>query len=359
MPSHFYHISLELLPSAHPYLSHLDGPELDSADPSLVLRAAREALRPFRKKRRNNNPTEENRAVHSAPLSESVRGANGGDCSHRPCTPAESHLPVRPAHPHEHCSNYQTSLQTPTADIQTSPNYPYPITNAEQVATDKRLDRLSFECIDMVPDPQRASQQKSSGGGSHSNQIAKGIGTSVIGGLATKGRYVPLDQKISDSAWGIVHLYRETEESPALCDGDHDPSFLKGSAIARTSKINAPGTRTQFGSRDVSGVSTYSASSTSSSSGVAGPEDCTTLCILAVPSYLSPADFLGLVGEDTRDEVSHFRMIRTARANRYMVLMKFRSGKKAKEWQKDWNGKVFNSMEVISFPLRDYYGDCD
>jgi BRCA1-associated protein len=34
-----------------------------------------------------------------------------------------------------------------------------------------------------------------------------------------------------------------------------------------------------------------------------------------------------------------------------MVLMKFRSGKKAKEWQKDWNGKVFNSMEVSAVGL--------
>lgn len=75
-------------------------------------------------------------------------------------------------------------------------------------------------------------------------------------------------------------------------------------------------------------------------------EDCSILCILAVPSYLSPADFLGFVGEETRDEVSHFRMIKTARANRYMVLMKFRNGKKAREWQREWNGKVFNSMEV-------------
>ncbi|KAE8310375.1 hypothetical protein BDV41DRAFT_545377 [Aspergillus transmontanensis] len=60
---------------------------------------------------------------------------------------------------------------------------------------------------------------------------------------------------------------------------------------------------------------------------------------------MSPSDFLGFVGEASMDDVSHFRMIRTARANRYMVLLKFRSGKKAKEWQKEWNGKVFNSME--------------
>ena len=367
MPSYFYHISLELLPSAQPYLTQPDGSELDdtSADPALVLRAAREALKPFRKRRPrtggNNaggSSTLSNGVNRSAALAgESVHSVKGaGSSLRRQCTATESnlHLPVRPAHTQDQLSSYQT-FQTFT-DIQTSLNSPSPLTTAEQVAADQRLDRISFECIDMIPDRERATrhqQQSSGGGGSNNkdNQIAKGIGTNVLGGLATKGRYVPLDQKLSDSAWGIVHLYRDAEESPALCDGDDDPSFLKGSAIARTSKISAPGTRTQFGSRDVSGVSAHSnASTSSSSSGAAGPEDCTTLCILAVPSYLSPADFLGLVGEETRDEVSHFRMIRTARANRYMVLMKFRSGKKAREWQKDWNGKVFNSMEVRMCP---------
>lgn len=361
MPSYFYHISLELLPSVHPYLTQLDGSQLDdNADPALVLRAAREALKPFRRKRQraggNNSgssPTVSNQVNKSdASAGESVHSVKGQDSLHRQCTTAESklRLPLRTAQ--AQFSNYQT-LQTST-DIQSSSKSPYPLTTAEQVAADQRLDRISFECIDMVPDQERATrhQRQSSGEGrsnNKDNQIAKGIGTNVLGGLATKGRYVPLDQKLSDSAWGIVHLYRDAEESPALCDGDDDPSFLKGSAIARTSKISAPGTRTQFGSRDASGVSTHSnASTSSSSSGATGPEDCTTLCILAVPSYLSPADFLGLVGEETRDEVSHFRMIRTARANRYMVLMKFRSGKKAREWQRDWNGKVFNSMEVSS-----------
>ncbi len=77
--------------------------------------------------------------------------------------------------------------------------------------------------------------------------------------------------------------------------------------------------------------------------------DCTTLCIPAVPSYLTPSDFLGFVGEKTREEVSHFRMVMTGRMNRYLVLMKFRDGNAARRWRKEWDGKVFNSMEV-SFP---------
>jgi BRCA1-associated protein len=76
-------------------------------------------------------------------------------------------------------------------------------------------------------------------------------------------------------------------------------------------------------------------------------QDYTTLCIPAVPSYLTPSDFLGFVGEKTREQVSHFRMVMTGRMNRYLVLMKFRDGEAAKRWKTEWDGKVFNSMEVI------------
>lgn len=166
------------------------------------------------------------------------------------------------------------------------------------------------------------------------NPVATGIGTDILGGLRTKGRYIPLDQKTSGSVWGIVHLYRDAQETPYLIVDDHPPE-LKGSAAAARQLSEEP-LRQDSGVRDA---------------GAHPDDECTTLCILAVPSYLSPSDFLGFVGEATLDDVSHFRMIRTARANRYMVLMKFRSGKKAKEWQRVWNGKVFNSMEVCSIDL--------
>ncbi|MCJ1315557.1 hypothetical protein MMC15_000877, partial [Xylographa vitiligo] len=149
--------------------------------------------------------------------------------------------------------------------------------------------------------------------------ITNGLGAGPSG-LATKGRYESTDLEEDDLGWGVVRLYRDTEETPGLYD---EVVSTKSSKHGR-------------------GVSRLSGSNE-------GPsfkdEDCTTLCILAVPSYLTPSDFLGFVGEKTREEVSHFRMIRTERGNRYMVLMKFRSGKKAREWRKEWNGKVFNSME--------------
>ncbi|OAF56118.2 hypothetical protein VC83_07413 [Pseudogymnoascus destructans] len=73
--------------------------------------------------------------------------------------------------------------------------------------------------------------------------------------------------------------------------------------------------------------------------------DTTMLCIPAVPSYMTASDFLGWVGEKTRELVSHFRMVMTGRMNRYMMLMKFRDGAEARKWRREWDGKVFNGME--------------
>lgn len=135
--------------------------------------------------------------------------------------------------------------------------------------------------------------------------------------FATQGRFEPLESAEAELGWGIVRLYRDREESPGLYD---DTGSSRRHAGRHSSMEGEPP-----GFKD---------------------EDCTTLCILAVPSYLTPADFLGFVGEKTRDDVSHFRMIRTDRINRYMVLMKFRSGKRARQWQREWNGKPFNDVEV-------------
>ncbi|RDW81066.1 putative RING and UBP finger domain protein [Aspergillus mulundensis] len=176
---------------------------------------------------------------------------------------------------------------------------------------------------------------------SRSNPVTTGIGTDILGGLRTKGQYTPLDQKTSDSIWGIVHLYRDAHETPFL-GADEYPAELKGSSAAAARRSYAD--NTEYGVSSGS-VERTSGLGSDSSSTLQPDEECTTLCVLAVPSYMSASDLLGFVGEATMDDVSHFRMIRTARANRYMVLMKFRNGKKAGEWQREWNGKVFNSME--------------
>ncbi|KAF9700815.1 hypothetical protein EKO04_001406 [Ascochyta lentis] len=159
---------------------------------------------------------------------------------------------------------------------------------------DWRFDTISILSIDMLPSNSNDTSQPRANSLKHA---------ATSGGLATKGTFIPSDPKNTEVGWGVVHLFRDGCETPGLYDeveGAYGP-FIE--------------------------------------------QNCTTLCILAVPSYMTPSDFLGFVGEQTREDVSHFRLIRTSRANKYMVLMKFREASKARTWKKEWNGKTFNSME--------------
>ncbi|KAF2866935.1 hypothetical protein BDV95DRAFT_504017 [Massariosphaeria phaeospora] len=165
---------------------------------------------------------------------------------------------------------------------------------------DWRFDTISIQSIDMnlsSGDEQTRPRAKSLKAPAHA---------SSSGGLATKGKYIPSDPKDTELGWGVVHLYRDGQETPGLYD--------------------------EAGSGEAAGTSF-------------NEDDCSTLCILAVPSYMTPSDLLGFVGEQTREDVSHFRLVKTSRANKYMVLMKFGEANKAREWRKQWNGKTFNSME--------------
>lgn len=152
------------------------------------------------------------------------------------------------------------------------------------------------------------------------DDISAGIGTNLAS-INTKAAFVS-GEETTNGEQGIVHLYRDAQETPGLYQKDGGLSSIdlwNGSAAAKppqSAKNNPPRN-----------------------------EDCTLLSILAVPSYLTPKDFLAYIGPDTRNAVSHFRMIRTSRLNRYMVLMKFKDGRFARQWQHDWNGRVFNSME--------------
>jgi BRCA1-associated protein len=184
---------------------------------------------------------------------------------------------------------------------------------------DPRADKILLETTDMAN-----LVEAKEGTTSSENIIGTGIG-SAISGHHMKGRYEPLKGDNSAEGWGIVHLYRDSEETSGL----YKDSAYRSSDLWSDSARNPPTGQPHPPPKD---------------------DDCTTLCILAVPSYMTPSDFLSWVGESTRGEVSHFRMVRTSRANRYMVLMKFKHGKRAREWQHEWNGRVFNSIEVGALP---------
>ena len=201
------------------------------------------------------------------------------------------------------------------SDCVSSPTLP----TSNVFSHDWRFDKISTHTISMAPSvPPEKGESKTDKLGNITNGISAGTG-----GLATKGRYEPLDPQNDELGWGVVRLYRDAEETPGLYDESVTTKHVKSSR--------------SLSKKDLGATPKFA------------DEDCTTLCILAVPSYLTPSDFLGFVGEKTRDEVSYFRMIRTERSNRYMVLMKFRSGKRAREWRSMWNGKAFDGMEVRIF----------
>ncbi|TQN71046.1 RING finger protein ETP1-like protein [Colletotrichum shisoi] len=185
-------------------------------------------------------------------------------------------------------------------------SFPPPTSSAairpETAIRDWRFGQVSIESIDVDLEGDIHTEQMAAEATTSTADL--GVGPTFGGtGTSTKAKYVPLETKNTEVGWGVVHFYREEEDTPGL---GLAPSEEEGVEVA----------------------------------------DCTTLCIPAVPSYLSPGDFLGYVGEKWRDDISHYRMVMTARLNRYLVLLKFRNSKRAREWQKEFDGKVFNSMEA-------------
>lgn len=174
--------------------------------------------------------------------------------------------------------------------------------NTHEGTEDWRFDWITLDTIDMEVPSVKADPA------SLDHRVADS-------GLALKGRYVPSNPKSTEFGWGTVHLYRDAEPSPELQDelrwndqADHTVALDEDQVYV--------------------------------------DEHCTTVCILAVPSYMTPSDLLGWLGESTVDQISHLRLIRSSRANKYMVLMKFRDSESAKRWQKEWNGTPFTAVEV-------------
>ena len=205
----------------------------------------------------------------------------------------------------------------------------------ETARRDWRFGRVRVESVDMNISPAERERDGQRPGVRRGESSAGNTGNGINAGLAsaagepvgrvTKARYEALDGKNTEIGWGIVHLYRDGEETPGLAAGGVEVynSDKRDDGVVVSGALGVEGEEKQ-------------------------EEDCTTLCIPAVPSYLTPSDFLGFVGEKTREEVSHFRMVMTGRMNRYLVLMKFRDSGIARRWRTEWDGKVFNSMEVSS-----------
>ena len=145
-----------------------------------------------------------------------------------------------------------------------------------------------------------------------------GVGPRFSGlGTVTRAQLVPVEPRSTNLGWGIVHFYREGQK-PAQLDLSTLYSGDIGSASIDVDKEDDDNSS----------------------------NDCITLCIPAVPSYLTPVDLLGFIGPKWIDHISHYRIVMTPKMNRYLVLMKARSAQQAREWRHEFNGKVFNPIEV-------------
>ncbi|KAI1768539.1 zf-UBP-domain-containing protein [Hypoxylon sp. FL1150] len=303
MPSYYYHIKLEVYSTSSPTSQQETGRASESRDSSIWLpgktsnifdslpshhRTQRAlAIRHGKAKhtwQQAPNPTAQAKAKAKA-------NPNVIDCgAPRPPEAQDDRTIVRIS---------ERRLRQRTHSF--PPPQSYIAINPRTAARDWRFGQLRIESIDVEDHEDMQA----------TSAAAAAVGPAMGGaGRATKAKFVPSTNfKNTELGWGIVHLYREESESPELTS---PPEQASGAEEEQ-----------QDGAQI----------------------DCTTVCIPAVPSYLSPGDFLGFVGDKWRDQVSHYRMVMTGRMNRYLVLMKFRESKQAQLFRREFDGKVFNDVE--------------
>lgn len=361
MTSYHYHLKFELYPSPDPEAHSPPGGAGDDADHDIWIPADGAALfsnlpshprsraisksaasaawggvRPRQHAREfaveDYIPPEDRRHISSTQQAAALSGSRVVDCgTSRPSAPSNLSPSGNIHHAAAGAGDQQRQLERPLQWRARSTSFPPPGFDAglgpKTAAQDWRFGKVNIESFDMAEGlPPRsgaaAPQAASSAGGGDGREgsliaPAASLGPTLGGaGQATRARFTPLENKNTAVGWGIVHLYREGGGAGGGADGAH--------ATGEDGK--AKGSTT-------------------------GDDEGTILCVPAVPSYLSPSDFVGFVGEAWRGDVSHYRMVMTSRTNRYMVLMKFRDPERAREWRNEFDGKVFNSLEVCSGTL--------
>lgn len=170
---------------------------------------------------------------------------------------------------------------------------------SESAYKDYRFGRLRVDWVDF--DDMDANGLTRSGSKKDKGQHSRG-------GPAT-GKFTPARTKSGSTNLpeGIVHIYREPPQDPVT---DRHPVSEGQETSACSSEW-----------------------------------DGTTLGVLAVPSWMTPSDFLSFVAP-AAEGMAHLRMIRDSAPNRSIVIIKFRNAEDAAEFIEAYNGKQFNSMEA-------------
>ncbi|KAI8974554.1 zf-UBP-domain-containing protein [Trametes punicea] len=117
---------------------------------------------------------------------------------------------------------------------------------------------------------------------------------------------------------GVVHIFRDYPLS-----AEAQTSADDGSSVSAASAPNGQGIGSEQKNVEADDV---------------------TLAVLAVPSWMTPSDFLAFTAP-AADSIAHLRIIRDSAPNRSIAVMKFRDPASAVEFAEEYNGKQFNSME--------------
>jgi len=256
MPSYFFHLKLELYPAPAQSKTRHQRPATPQRNTTFVPPPGSDIFKtslPAHKTSRWSS--------YTFPKHSDASPASGSDFTGSP----------RRLLPTDNTESHGDALLLPerSLNLQHVPHSPAltPAKLSNEVsAKDWRYSAVSIESIDME---------------AHSSSASKANQTkSTNGGLHTKALYLPSDPKTTEVGWGVVHLYRDAEETKTSEDHSQKRKSLeKGVRSAKDEDFD--------------------------------PDDCSTLCILAVPSWMMPSDLLGFVGDQTREDVSHFRLIRT------------------------------------------------
>lgn len=257
-----------------------------------------------------------------------------------PNSPHLETLPLTASLANELASSQDTEVFIPNSEEQLWDNLPetrtgggsrkYSISKAKgslagrEYHLDERFGKCTIESIDMSPASTRARRSSEATSSSNGNpgisSASKAVASSVTGLGVPRAKFIPLESKLTDVGYGVIHLYRDNVETSGLHERISEDEEEEGNGAKGDSD-----------------------------------DSLRTVAILAVPAYMSASDFLGFIGDRTCEVASHIRMIRTAKANRYMVLLKFREKTDARKFVDEFNGIAFNSMEVRDFSSDIYF----
>lgn len=311
MPSYFYHLKFELYPTENPataVTSASTRKDIWLPPPSAsVFDDLPSHPRPHR---RTQHPIPRSHSYQLSPRATARASSSGESSSATNPNVIDCGAPRGPVQ--DSGSSSRIELVSERQWLERTKSFPPPSSSAairpDTAIKDWRFGRVSIETLDLRRGP-AMSGETADAGARAGPSAAPTLGPAFGGaGTATKAEFLPLNTKNTEVGWGVVHFYRDGEETPALSSeqAHEEDEEIQAGKVA----------------------------------------DCDTLCIPAVPAYMSPGDFLGFVGERWRDDISHCRMIMTSRMNKYLVLIKFRESSRAKEWRREFDGKVFNTMEV-------------